>query len=187
MKNLFSIALLAFVTVGIISCTKSKITNDGPFPVHPPVAPNRSLASNWLSMPFSQMYFDDGTIYLQADSIVDRVSNVQNFQRDNYVAFLYIKMEVAGQPTYSSVPFTIADNNENITIGYSLDEGILSIRIYNNSTSGQLLSADRFQDWQFRLVMVSAYDYQNHQIDWNDYAAVENALNHFQDEQLADE
>jgi hypothetical protein len=179
MKQTFSIALLAFATVGIISCTKTKITNDGPFPIHPPVEQARTIISNWLSMTFTETNYEDGiTTYLRADSILNGVSNVDP---SKYVAFLYIKMQENSQDIYSRVPLTIANDNENFTIGYSLDNGTLSIMIYNNSTSGQLLSADRFQDCQFRLVMVSAYDYQTKDVDWDDYLAVENAFNNFHD------
>lgn len=184
MKRSFSIALLAFATIGIFSCTKTKITNEGPFPVYPPVEPARTLVTNWMSMTFAEKSYEDGTIFLQADSFVYGVSNVG---LEKYVAFLYIKMEENGQSTYSRVPLTISNASEDLTIGFNLDNGNLSIIAQNNSTSGQLLSVDRFQECQFRLVMVSAYDYQNKQVDWNDYAAVENAFNNFQEPGAQDE
>jgi hypothetical protein len=179
MKQTFSIALLAFATFGIFSCTKTKITNDGPSPVYPPVEQTRSILSNWLSMPFVETTYADGiTTYLRADSTLDGVSNLD---RTKYVAFLYIKMEENGQTTYNKVPLTVSNGNENFSIGYNLDNGTLSIMVNNNSTSGQVLSVDRFVDCQFRLIMVSVHDYHNMQVDWNDYLAVENALNNFHD------
>ncbi len=184
MKQTFLVALLAFAVI-ILSCTKTKITNDGPFPVYPPVAQAKSIISNWLSMPFADATYDDGTAYLRADSLLNGISNIDPSKYSagdmnvKYVAFLYVKIQENGQDSYSRVPLTIANDNENFTIGYSLNNGILSIMVYNNS--GQLLTADRFQDFQFRLMMVSAYDYQTMEVDWNDYLAVENAFSNFHD------
>jgi hypothetical protein len=125
-------------------------------------------------MSFSEMTSDDGTTFLQASAMLDGISNAD---LNKHTDLAYIKMEDAGVTTYQRLPFMISNDTENIRIDYSLENGVFSIMVFNSSTTGQTLSADRFQNCQFRLVMVSAYDYQTLQVDWNDYLAVESALN----------
>jgi hypothetical protein len=183
MKNSFLITMIAFASVGIISCTKTKVDN-GPYPVYPPIEESRTVSSSWISMSFSEMTNDDGTIFLQADAFLDGISNVD---LSSHTDFVYIKMQdAAGVVTYQRVPFNIADATEDISIGHSLDNGVFTIRVTNNSTTGQILSADRFQDCQFRLIMVSSADMASMQVDWDDYSSVEAALHQLQDQQVVE-
>ena len=176
MKNSFLITLVAFATAGIISCTK---TSTAPPSLPPAQVEYRTVASGWNSMGFSELINDDGTTYLQANAMLDGVSNVD---ANHYIAFAYIKMEdAAGVATYQRVPFNITDATEDLGIGYSLDNGVFSIRVDNLSTTGATLSVDRFQNCQFRLIMISSSDMANMQVDWDDYLAVEDALHHIED------
>jgi hypothetical protein len=178
MKNSFLIALVAFATAGIISCTKTAEQHPY-FPPPPPVEQSRTVASSWTSMEFSEMTNDDGTIYLQADARLDGVSDADP---NHHSAFAYIKMEdAAGVISYQRVPFNISDATEDLAIGYSIDNGLFSIRVDNLSTTGATLTADRFQNCQFRLIMVSSTDLASMQVDWDDYLAVEDALHHLEE------
>ena len=167
------IALLAVATVGIFSCSKTKLTNDRPI-ANPPIEQSRTVASGWISMAFTEMTNDDGTTYLKADASLPGISDAD---QGSHIAFAYAKIQdAAGLVSYQRVPFNITNDNEDLTIGYAVQDGLFSVSVYNNSTTGQILATDRFQNCEFRLFMVSSTDVQNLQVDWDDYSSVENAF-----------
>ncbi len=175
MKNSFLITLVAFATAGIISCTK---TSTAP-PTIPPAVEYRTVASGWNSMAFSELTNDDGTTFLQATA---RLSGVSDVDANHYLSFAYIKIEDApGNFTYQRIPFNISNATEELAMDYSVDNGEFSIRVANLSTTGAALSVDRFQNCQFRLIMISSSDLANMQVDWDNYLAVEDALHHIEE------
>jgi len=155
-----------------MSCSKTKI-GDGGYPVYPPIAESRTVTSDWITMNFEEMTNDDGTTYLQASTLIDGVTNAD---RSSHIDFGYTRFDDAGAISFQRIPFNISNANENLDVSYNLDNGVFTVRIDNASTTGQTLSADRFQDVRFRLLMVSSTDYASMQCDWDDYSSVENAL-----------
>jgi hypothetical protein len=165
------IALLAVATVGIFSCSKTKLTNDAPT-VYPPIEQSRTVASTWIPMTFSEMTNENGTTYLKADASLPGVSDAD---QNSHVAFAYAKIQDAsGQISYQRIPLYITNASENITIDYAVLNGVFSVNAYDNG--GQTIATDRFQNFEFRLFMVSTADFQNMQVDWDDYSSVENAF-----------
>jgi hypothetical protein len=167
MKNSILITMFVFATIGIFSCTKNTIVE----PPTPPIDNSRTVTSSWLSLTFAEMLDEFAVPYLQANIHLNGITDVNH---SNHFDFLYVKMQEAGQTVYKRVPF--ANDTENFTVGHSLSNGVLIIRIDNSNGVSQNLDATRFLDWQFRLIMVSTTDYQNIQADWDDYTSVENAL-----------
>jgi hypothetical protein len=163
MKNSILIALFAFATAGIFSCTKSE-------PVHSsiPTSNDRTIATDLFSVQLESRTDDNGIVYLIGERSLEQ-EGISSADVNNHHAFIY----ATGQ-SHQLLPINIATGDANFIISAILNGSSITVRVDTDSPD-QGINADQFQNMMFQVLLVSDEDYsrlQQQQIDWSDYFAV---------------
>jgi len=167
MKKSLLIIAVAFMATILFSCKKSSQLISDPQP-----ATETTIASEWLSMPLTIVKNEDGSSFLEATEAVD---NISLSDLSSHYVLVYSKNPGRDSYLYHQLPMNVATDEGNIEVNFTLDATTFSVKM-TNLDSDQQINIQRFENYQFRFVLVSAADYETMQVDWSDYEAVAAAL-----------
>jgi len=167
MKKSFLILVVALATC-FASCKKTtSVLADQSITETP-----KTIASDWISMPFESITNEDGTSSLQADYLLDGMGAAD---LSTHYTLVYAMIPQSDLVTYQALPMNISSDEEIVSLDFALNGNKLSITAKSNLPEGQV-DASKFQGYKFRLVLVSFADYQVSDVDWTDYTSVANAF-----------
>jgi len=167
MKKSILIIAVALTATILFSCKKSSQLIEE---IQPPV--ETTIASEWLAMQLATVKNEDGSMHVEAS---ETVNNINQYDLDSHYLLAYTKAPGRDSWVYNQLPMTITTDEGDVEISFTLDVNHFSVNMINLS-SDQQIDIQRFTNYQFRYVLVSAHDYESMQVDWRDYEAVATAL-----------
>src|SRR6185369_16642159 len=172
MKKSFLIIVFAFIATILFSCKKSSQLVSDPHDPLPALAPVTTIASEWLSMPLTIVKNSDGSSFLQASEAIDNVSQAD---LSSHHVLVYSRNPGRDSWVYNQLPMNITTDEGNVEVSYILDATNFSVKM-TNADSYQPINIQRFENFQFRFVLVAATDYETMPVDWSNYETVATAL-----------
>jgi hypothetical protein len=172
-KKSFFTALVALSAI-LFSCTKEAVNlNSSPGITTPAILPQVRIVSDWVSLSFSGLIFNNAPALQGKFSI----SSPVRYEYNDHVQLAYARRKGRESYIFYKLPATINTTEGNIQLQFTLDYTSFTINIWNSSSSFQQPDAQQFERMEFRYIVISRSTYQAININWDIYSEVAAALN----------
>ena len=181
MKKLAIIFSTSLLLASIVSCTKDFVRQPGNIivtpPPPPPPPPEVKIASSWFSVTLDTM-IDRSKIYLTGSH---EFETNEKYDKLNHVELAYVKIPGQRFVEYKRLPLKYilpqATADKWFSFSFSMNQTEFILTISNVYEPDKCPDAAAFEDFRYRYVVIPKSQYNSLSIDWNDYAAVAQALN----------
>jgi hypothetical protein len=177
----FSIIPLLFFVVLFVSCTKDSTTVGSvpaPSASVPSIPQPLKIVSQWYSPLFTVIH-DRSTVFLQSAHAYQTPSN---YDRATHAELAFVKLNYQGTPFIGRLRVILSSSrivsNELCEINFSLSNTGCIVTIKNaDRNASPVITTNPFPDMQVRYIVIPKILFESLAINWDDYAAVAQALN----------
>ena len=181
MKKLTIFSALVLPATIILSCSKESATTQRAsvlFTQQTASPAEIRFASPWF-LPQFKIVSDRSSTFLMARH--DHGSSL-SYDQATHVALAYIKFIYDRTQLTKRLPVVLSPlnhfTNESVEINFGADNTGCAVTLKNADRNSQNVITDNpFPDMQIRYIIITRSKFESLNIDWNDYAAVAQALN----------
>ena len=180
MKKISIISTLFLTAALLTSCSKESTTTGTVFVSPPPLQPPQSvkIVSQWFSPVFNIMN-DRSTVFLQAHQ---EYGTPMNYNKATHTELAYVKLNYQGASVTRRLAVILSSShiisNELCEINFGIGSTGCYVTIRNaDRNSPPVLTANPFPDMQIQYIVIPIALFESLGIDWDNYAAVTQALN----------
>ena len=179
MKKITILLSTSLLLASIVSCTKDSARQPGNTIVTPPLPPpvEVKITSSWFSVTLDSIT-NRSKVYLTGRH---EFETNEKYDKLNHIELAYVRIHGQRTAEYKRLPikymFPQATAGKWYSFSFSMGQTGFILTISNLSDPNEFPDAAAFEDLRYRYVIISKSLYNSLSIDWNDYAAVAQALN----------